>query len=47
MAGAQAAETAQPQNNVWKTLLAKPMSYVGLWASTLPSACCMGGEFED
>ena len=24
-------------------LLAKAMSYTGLWASTLPSVCCMGG----
>lgn len=43
MAGAQAAEAVQPQNNIWKTLLAKAMSYTGLWASTLPSVCCMGG----
>lgn len=26
VAGAQAAEAVQPQNNIWKTLLAKTMS---------------------
>lgn len=43
VAGAQAAEAVQPQNNIWKALLAKTMSCTGLWASTLPSVCCMGG----
>lgn len=33
----------QPQNSIRKTLLAKAMSYTGLWASPLPSVCCLGG----
>lgn len=42
MAGARAAETVQPQNSIWKTPLAKATSYIGLWASTFLSVCCMG-----
>lgn len=29
--------------SICQTLLAKAMSYTGLWASPLPSVCCMGG----